>query len=202
MTAHNYIDNKAFLAAIVARKADLKEAKKLKKPKPRLSDYLGQCILLIAQNLSNLPRFAKYPHKEEMIGDGIENCILYFDNFNLKYKNPHNYFSKIAYWAFVRRIQKEKKQLYAKYKLHEQMGVLSQIDGVSDEAVDRQFHVYDNIADFIKTYEEKAAERKAKVKPKNNWHSWAPDKKKKLAKKKAKKKAIKRRAKKKARKRK
>lgn len=179
MTKNNYIDNPTFLKAVVQRKKDIIAAKKKKKPKPQLTNYLGQCLLLIAQNLAHMPRFANYTYREEMVSDGIENMLLYFDNFDLKYKNPLNYFSTIAYWAFVRRIQKEKKLLYAKYKLHEQIGVLSQMDGVSDQTLDRQFQMYDNIADFIKTYEEKADEKKNKIKSpkaKKAWTSstWVP----------------------------
>jgi hypothetical protein len=163
MAKNNYVNNADLYQAIIKRKKDLKEAKALKKPKPAISNYIGQCLLLIAQNLAHLPRFAKYTFREELIGDGIENCILYFDNFNLKYKNPHAYFTQITYYAFVRRIQKEKKQLYAKYKFHEQLGVLSQSDGISETAVNNQFQVYENISDFIKTYEEKAQEKKDKL---------------------------------------
>ena len=160
--ANNYIDNKKFYQAIIERKAQLKEAKKNKLPKPPLSNYIGECVLLIATNLSRLPRFAKYPHLEEMIGDGIENCCLYFDNYDLKYKNPLAYFTQIVWWAFVRRIKKEKKALYARYKLHEQIGVLGTMDGVSEETHYRQFQVYENISDFIKTYEDKARDDREK----------------------------------------
>lgn len=167
MAKNNYINNAELLAAIVQRKKDIKEAKANKKPKPPLSNYIGTCLLLIAQNLAHLPRFAKYTFREELIGDAIENCCQYFDNYNIKYKNPHAYFTQISYYAFVRRIQKEKKQLYAKYKFHEQIGVLSQMDGISEDAVNGQFQLYENIAEFIKTYEDKAKEKKDKlVKPK------------------------------------
>lgn len=160
---NNYIDNKKFYQAIVERKTHLREAKKKKLPKPALSNYIGECLLLIATNLAHLPKFANYPHLDEMVGDGIENCCLYFDNYDMKYKNPHAYFTQICYWAFVRRIKKEKKALYARYKLHEQIGVLGNMEGVNQESLSRQFQVYENISDFIKTYEEKAKEERTKL---------------------------------------
>jgi len=98
-----------------------------------------------------------------MIGDGVENSLRYFDNFNVKYKNPHAYFTKIIYYAFLRRIRKEKDILYAKYKIHEQVGVLGALDGVNEESLSNQFQVYDNISEFIEKYETAAKERKEKL---------------------------------------
>jgi hypothetical protein len=70
--------------------------------------------------LSQKPNFANYPFKEEMIGDGIENCLMYAHNFNpRKSKNPFSYFTQIIYFAFLRRIEKEKKQAYVKLKMTE-----------------------------------------------------------------------------------
>lgn len=161
--SNNYVDNKKFFAAISERKTLLKEAKKLKLPKPKLTDYLGNCVLLICENLAYMPRFKDYPNGqvEEMKGDAIENCLRYFDNFNLKYRNPHAYFTKIAWQAFVRRIQKEKKTLYAKYKFYEERGVLG--DNVKEETHVKQFQIYENISQFIKTYEDKLQEKKEKM---------------------------------------
>ena len=53
-----------------------------------------------------------------MISDGVENCLQYLDNFNpTKSNNPFAYFTQIIYYAFVRRIQKEKKQVKVKQKM-------------------------------------------------------------------------------------
>ena len=53
-----------------------------------------------------------------MISDGIENCLQYLDNFNPKTSNnPFAYFTQIIYYAFVRRIQKEKKQITIKQRM-------------------------------------------------------------------------------------
>ena len=107
----HYVDNKKFLAAIVERKVLLKEAEEEDDPKPQISNYLGECILKIANDLSYRPNFINYTYKEEMISDGIENCLQYIDNFDPeKSKNPFAYFTQIIYYAFIRRIAKEKKQ--------------------------------------------------------------------------------------------
>ena len=107
----HYVNNKEFLQAIVERKQALKEAEESDLPKPQVSNYLGECILKIANHLSYRPNFINYTYKEEMISDGIENCLQYIDNFDPeKSKNPFAYFTQIIYFAFIRRITKEKKQ--------------------------------------------------------------------------------------------
>ena len=107
----HYVDNKKFLAAIIERKEQLKDAEEADESKPQISNYLGECILKIANHLSYRPNFINYTYKDEMISDGIENCLQYIDNFNPeKSKNPFAYFTQIIYFAFVRRITKEKKQ--------------------------------------------------------------------------------------------
>ncbi len=90
---------------------------------PLISNYLGDCFLKIATHLSYKPNFVNYMFREDMIGDGIENCVQYIHNFNPeKSKNPFAYFTQIIYYAFLRRIQKEKKQLEIKTKIIERTG--------------------------------------------------------------------------------
>lgn len=96
------------------------EAESCDDPRPPVSDYIGECFMKIAEHLSYRPNFINYPYREEMVGDGIENCLMYAHNFNPeKSKNPFSYFTQIIYYAFLRRIEKEKKQNYIKYKLLE-----------------------------------------------------------------------------------
>ena len=84
---------------------------------PVIPDYAGECFLKIAEKLSHRPNFINYAFREEMVSDGIENCVMYANNFNPeKSQNPFAYFTQIIYYAFLRRIEKEKKQLYIKYK--------------------------------------------------------------------------------------
>ena len=114
----HYVDNKKFLAAIVERKEQIKEAEGMGDPKPQITNYLGECILKISNHLSYRPNFINYTYKEEMISDGIENSLQYIDNFDPeKSKNPFAYFTQIIYYAFIRRIAKEKKQQKIKERI-------------------------------------------------------------------------------------
>ena len=107
----HYVNNKQFLEAIVERKQLLREAEESGDPKPQITNYLGECILKIANHLSYRPNFINYTYRDEMISDGIENSLQYIDNFDPeKSKNPFAYFTQIIYFAFIRRITKEKKQ--------------------------------------------------------------------------------------------
>ena len=117
-TAAHYVDNKVFLQAMKEWKEQCEEAEQTGEEKPRVSNYIGECFLKIATHLSYRPNFINYTYREEMISDGIENCLQYLDNFNpAKSNNPFAYFTQIIYYAFVRRIQKEKKQVTIKHKL-------------------------------------------------------------------------------------
>jgi hypothetical protein len=114
----HYVNNADFLAAIVEMKKKVKEAEEKGLPKPQVSNYIGECILKIATHLSYKPNFINYSYRDDMILDGVENCIQYIDNFNPdKSNNPFAYFTQIIYYAFLRRIAKEKKQTYIKGKL-------------------------------------------------------------------------------------
>ena len=114
----HYVNNAEFLEAMKAYRKRCRKAKKAGKPKPPVDNYLGSCFLKIANHLSYRPNFINYTFRDDMISDGIENCLQYLDNFNpAKSKNPFAYFTQIIFYAFVRRIQKEKKQVTIKHKL-------------------------------------------------------------------------------------
>ena len=116
--SEHYVNNKEFLYAIVAYKQDIKDAEAAGLPKPVIPRYIGECFLKIATHLSYKPNFVNYMFREDMICDGIENCVQYIENFNPeKSKNPFAYFTQIIYYAFLRRIQKEKRQLEIKNKI-------------------------------------------------------------------------------------
>mgnify|MGYP001464790033 FL=1 len=126
-----YVNNKELLEAMTSYRERVIYAKEHDKPKPRVSNYVGDCFLKIATHLSYKPNFVNYPVREDMIGDGIENCLQYIDNFDPeKSKNPFAYFTQIIYYAFLRRIQKEKKQLEIKQKIldHSDAASVMQID--------------------------------------------------------------------------
>ena len=114
----HYVDNKLFLEAMKSYKKKCRIAKKEGKPNPPVDNYLGSCFLKIANHLSYRPNFINYTFRDDMVSDGIENCLQYLGNFNpAKSNNPFAYFTQIIYYAFVRRIQKEKKQVEVKQKL-------------------------------------------------------------------------------------
>ena len=114
----HYVNNKEFLQAMIDWKATVAEAEANDESRPQVTNYIGECFLKIANHLSYRPNFINYTYREEMISDGIENCLQYIDNFDPeKSKNPFAYFTQIIYFAFVRRITKEKKQSKIKDKL-------------------------------------------------------------------------------------
>lgn len=163
----HYVNNADFLQALIEYKQNCQVAREQNKEEPIVPNYIGECFLKIAEHLSRKPNFISYSFREEMICDGIENCIMYFRNFDpTKSTNPFAYFTQIIYFAFLRRIQKEKKQLYVKYKATEQFGILDEAELFEDsEGNVKQFVLYDNISEFIQTFEEKKkAKKKTKAK--------------------------------------
>lgn len=119
----HYVDNAKFLEALVNYKGRVSDAKDLGKPKPRIDEYVGDCFLKIATHLSYRPNFINYMYKEDMISDGVENCVQYIDNFDPgKSRNPFAYFTQIVYYAFLRRIAKEKRQQSIREKIIEKSG--------------------------------------------------------------------------------
>ena len=121
--SEHYVNNKEFLAALIKLREDREIAEIRGKEKPRIPRYIGECFLKIATHLSFKPNFVNYMFKEDMISDGIENCVQYIHNFNPeKSQNPFAYFTQIIHYAFLRRIQKEKKQLEIKNKILEKTG--------------------------------------------------------------------------------
>ena len=151
----HYVDNQEFLAEITKYQRKVRNAAVKEHPevqdfndqqyreflknwkssnRPRVGNYLGSCFLKIATHLSYRPNFINYMYKDDMVCDGIENCIQYIDNFNPeKSNNPFAYFTQIVYYAFLRRIAKEKKQLEIKDKILEKSGYdhVFSIDGDS-----------------------------------------------------------------------
>ena len=116
--SEHYVNNKEFLLALVDFRAECKEAEEKGEPKPRIDNYIGECFLKIATHLSYKPNFVNYMFREDMICDGIENCVQYINNFDpAKSSNPFAYFTQIIYYAFLRRISKEKRQLEIKNKI-------------------------------------------------------------------------------------
>ena len=164
MAKNHYINNKDFLKEMIEFRTAVSEAKKLNLPKPQIPRYVAECFMKIAENLSHKPNFLSYTFRDEMVADAIENCVMYVDNFDpAKSSNPFAYFTQITYYAFLRRIQKEKKQLYVKYKSTETAGILDEYElNETEDGTFRQFELYENISEFIQNYENARKEKKAK----------------------------------------
>ena len=172
----HYVDNERFLEVMSDYREKYLQAKDNDTELPIIPDYAGECFLKIAERLSHRPNFINYAFREEMVSDGIENSVMYASNFNPeKSTNPFAYFTQIIYFAFLRRIEKEKKQLYIKYKTmeeyssledHVDMGEMGQSEtqavssGASPLTVDKRA----SIQEFIFAFEEKKRKKK-KPKP-------------------------------------
>ncbi len=147
--SEHYVNNKELLAALIDYRAEVAVAKAKDLPKPRISNYLGECFLKIATHLSYKPNFVNYMFRDDMISDGIENCVQYIHNFDPnKSKNPFAYFTQIIHYAFLRRIQKEKKQLEIKTKIIEKTGY-DEVMVVDEGALTSSSSDYNTIKDNI-----------------------------------------------------
>ena len=130
----HYVDNKRFLEAMIEYKEKCRIAEEKGKKKPDVTNYIGECFLKIANHLSFRPNFINYTYRDDMISDGIENCLQYMSNFNPdKSNNPFAYFTQIIYYAFIRRIQKEKKQMLVKSKLIANAGIENMMDSLAGD---------------------------------------------------------------------
>jgi DNA-directed RNA polymerase specialized sigma subunit len=147
--SEHYVNNKQLLEALIVYKSKVKEALENEKQKPRITNYLGECFLKIATHLSYKPNFVNYMFREDMISDGIENCVQYINNFDPeKSRNPFAYFTQIIHYAFLRRIQKEKKQMEIKNKILEKTGY-DQVFKVDDNVLSNSKSDYNSIKDNV-----------------------------------------------------
>jgi DNA-directed RNA polymerase specialized sigma subunit len=141
-TSH-YVDNKKFLAALIEYKAGIDAAKEKNEELPQVPRYIGECFIKIATHLSYKSNFINYTFKDDMISDGIENCLTAAAKFDpAKSSNPFAYYTQIIYFAFIRRIQKEKKHQATKYKIIENLDLDSIIQNSDDSESSRQLVDY------------------------------------------------------------
>ncbi len=161
--SEHYVNNKDFLEALIKYRQDVANSfikKYGREPtkddrskswdtKPPIPRYIGECFLKIANHLSFKPNFVNYMFKEEMISDGIENSVQYIHNFDPdKSQNPFAYFTQIIHYAFIRRINKEKKQMDIRNKILEKSGYSDVFE--DDSALDgSNYSDYNSIKDFV-----------------------------------------------------
>lgn len=125
----HYINNKEFSLAVVEYVTRANEAKANEQPVPTVTNYVATCFLKISEGLSRRPNFVRYTYREEMVMDGVENCLRAINNYNIDKAtrtgkpNAFSYFTQIVYFAFLRRIAKEKRQQDIKFRFIEKMGI-------------------------------------------------------------------------------
>ena len=159
MARNHYINNKDFLTEMTKYRQAVAKAKRKGEKKPQIPRYVAECFMKIAENLSHKPNFLSYTFRDEMVADAIENCVMYVDNFDpTKSSNPFAYFTQIVYYAFLRRIQKEKKQTYIKHKNFENSHLFCEIFEDSNHAMHLKSNEYS--ADVVRSYEDKLTKTK------------------------------------------
>ena len=140
----HYVDNEKFLQAMIEYRDKCRKAEEKNRKKPEVTNYIGECFLKIANHLSYRPNFINYTYRDDMISDGIENCLQYMNNFDPdKSDNPFAYFTQIIYYAFIRRIQKEKKQMQVKAKIIANAGVENMMDQLEGDDAQYQSQMLD-----------------------------------------------------------
>jgi hypothetical protein len=166
----HYVNNKKLYETLVEYKDKIKVCESEGKQLPRIPEYVGECIWQIANRLSTKPNFVNYTYRDEMISDGIENCVMVIKNFDPnKSQNPFAYFTQIIYYAFIRRIQKEKKQTYIKHKSLEnfainealfdtQDGDASSFSTNSAEGLNSEY-----MSDFVQSFEDGLKKKREKA---------------------------------------
>lgn len=140
----HYVNNKEFSQSVVDYVKLVNEAQSQGKPLPVVTDYIATCFLKIAQGLSHKANFIRYTYREEMVMDAVENCLKAIENYNLEAAtrtgkpNAFAYFTQITWYAFLRRIAKEKKQQDVKMKYLASSGIENFIDNELGDDMSQQ----------------------------------------------------------------
>lgn len=158
MSSKHYINNKKMYEEFCKYKERVQKAKEEGKELPRIPEYIGECFYKIATRLSTKYRFVNYTYRDEMISDAIENCVMVVNGFDpAKSSNPFAYFTQVIRNAFFRRIMKEKKQTYIKYRSMQKMTIDGDLSNQQDfddaKSVENSYLTMDHVNEFIKDYE-------------------------------------------------
>ena len=174
----HYVNNREFSEAVYDYALASKQAKESNNQVPKVTDYIAKCFIKIAEGLSHRPNFVRYTYREEMVMDAVENCLRAIGNYNIETAtrtgkpNAFFYFTQICYFAFIRRITKEKKQQDIKFKFIEKMGIEDFVAmGMDDAGAEQTLQYVDTLRQRISTVRTKdeaikkfAKEEKAKEK--------------------------------------
>ena len=158
----HYINNKEFSLAVVEYVKECDKARSKDKDIPKVTDYIARCFIKIAEGLSHRPNFVRYTYREEMVMDAVENCLRAIANYNIETAtktgkpNAFSYFTQICYFAFIRRITKEKKQQDIKFKFIEKMGIEDFVAmGMDNEGAEQTMAYVDTLRQRISTVRQK-----------------------------------------------
>lgn len=158
----HYVNNAQFSQAVVDYVTLVEEAKKENKQTPIVPDYIAECFLRIAEGLSHKANFIRYTYREEMVMDAVENCLKAIHNYNLEAAtrtgnpNAFAYFTQITWYAFLRRIAKEKKQQDIKLRFLSKAGIEDFVDGdIDDQTLGSFLEVLKHRIDNVRMMDDK-----------------------------------------------
>ena len=158
----HYVNNRDFSEAVMDYAISARKAKSKDKQVPVVTDYIAQCFIRIAEGLSHRPNFVRYTYREEMVMDAVENCLRAINNYNIETStrtgkpNAFSYFTQICYFAFIRRITKEKKQQDIKFKFIEKMGIEDFVSmGMDNDTANETMAYVDTLRQRISTVRQK-----------------------------------------------
>ena len=154
----HYVNNREFSEAVMEYAISAHDAKKKGNAVPTVTDYIASCFMKISEGLSHRPNFVRYTYREEMVMDAVENCLRAINNYNIETAtrtgkpNAFSYFTQICYFAFIRRITKEKKQQDIKFKFIEKMGIEDFVQmGMDSEGAEQTMAYVDTLRQRIGT---------------------------------------------------
>ena len=161
----HYVNNAEFSQAVVDYVLTVREAREKGEPDPVVPDYIARCFLKICEGLSHKSNFVRYTYREEMVMDAVENCLNAVGNYNIEAAtrkgkpNAFGYFTQISWFAFIRRIKKEKKQQDVKLKYLAESGIEEfMVDADEDPQVAKAVQSFvDNLRRRIDEVKEKDA---------------------------------------------
>jgi hypothetical protein len=158
----HYVNNRDFSEAVMEYAISARDAKAKDTKVPTVTNYIAQCFIRIAEGLSHRPNFVRYTYREEMVMDAVENCLRAINNYNIETAtrtgkpNAFSYFTQICYFAFIRRITKEKKQQDIKFKFIEKMGIEDFVSmGMDNEMANETMAYVDTLRQRISTVRQK-----------------------------------------------
>jgi len=151
----HYVNNAEFSQAVVDYVHTVNEARANNAEIPKVPDYVAQCFLRISEGLSHKANFIRYTYREEMVMDAVENCLKAILNYDIEAAtrtgkpNAFAYFTQITWYAFLRRIAKEKKQQEIKMKYLTNSGIENFITS-DDDYQDLSQYTIGNFVDTLK----------------------------------------------------